>query len=147
TYSGPNIYAVSATGGEPVQLTDSGTDKDPVWSPDGSMIAFQSDRLSVPPTSAPDVYLMNADGSDEHRLTMTIHCLQCGPDWASLPPHSHLSAAVAVTQSAQPRRRQKFFHVSMTRTRFTQPSSVWVRFRTAIAGKVDFTIRRAAPRS
>lgn len=147
TYSGANIYAAPVAGGEPVQLTASGTDGDPAWSPDGSMIVFQSDRLSVPPTSAPDLYLMNADGSDQHRLTTTIHCLQCGPDWASLPPHTHPSAAGAGMQGAGPRRRQRFFHVSMTRTRFSQPSSVWVRFRAAIAGKVGFTIRRAAPRS
>jgi Tol biopolymer transport system component len=145
TYSGPNIYVVPAAGGEPVQLTDSGTDKDPVWSPDGSMIAFQSDRLAVPPTSAPDLYLMNADGSNERRLTTTIHCLQCGPDWASLPPHSHPSALASVIQSAQPRRRQKFSNVAMTRTRFAHPSRTWVRFRAAIAEKVGFTIRRAVP--
>jgi len=55
-YSGDNVYEVPATGGEPVQLTESGTDEDPAWSPDGSMIVFQSDRLSVFPTSAPDLY-------------------------------------------------------------------------------------------
>lgn len=144
-YSGDDVYAVPATGGEPVQLTESGTDEDPAWSPDGSMIVFQSDRLAVPPTSAPDLYLMNADGSNERRLTTTIHCLQCGPDWASLPPHSHPSAPAAVAQGAEPRRKQKFSRVSMTRTRFVQPSRVWVRFRAAVAEKVGLTIRRAVP--
>lgn len=145
TYSGPNIYAVSVTGGGPVRLTDSGTDQDPVWSPDGTTIAFQSDRLSVPPTSAPDLYLMNADGSDERRLTTTIHCLQCGPDWASLPPHSRPSALAAGAQGAKPRRKQKFSRLSMTRKRFANPSRVQVRFQAAIAEKVDLTIRRATP--
>jgi Tol biopolymer transport system component len=145
TYSGINIYTVPATGGEPVQLTESGTDQDPVWSPDGSMIAFQSDRLSVFPTSAPDLYLMNADGSNERRLTTTIHCLQCGPDWASLPPHSRPTAPVAMAQGAESPRKQRFSGVSLTRTRFTQLSGVWVRFRAAIAEKVDITIRRAVP--
>ena len=46
TYSGPNVYTVPATGGEPVQLTKSGADSDPVWSPDGSTIVFQSGRRS-----------------------------------------------------------------------------------------------------
>lgn len=144
TYSGANVYAVPATGGEPVQLTESGTDGDPAWSPDGSTIVFQSDRLSVFPTSAPDLYLMNADGSNERRLTTTIHCLQCGPDWASLPPHSHPSAPAAVAQGAEPR-KQKFSRMSMTRTRFVQPSRVWVRFRAAVAEMVGLTIRRAVP--
>ncbi len=144
TYSGHNVYAVPATGGEPVQLTESGTDQDPAWSPDGSTIVFQSDRLSVFPTSAPDLYLMNADGSNERRLTTTIHCLQCGPDWASLPPHSRPPAPAAVAQGAEPRRKQKFSRVSLTPTRFAQPSRVWVRFRAALAERVRLTIRRAA---
>jgi len=141
-YSGANVYAVPAIGGEPVQLTESGTDEDPAWSPDGSMIVFQSDRLSVFPTSAPDLYLMNADGSSERRLTTTIHCLQCGPDWASLPPHSY-PAALAAAQGAEPRRKQKFSSMSMTRRRFVLPSGVWVRFRAAVAEKVHLTIHRA----
>jgi WD40-like Beta Propeller Repeat len=137
TYSGPNIYSVPATGGEPVQLTESGSDQDPAWSPDGSMIVFQSDRLSVFPTSAPDLYLMNADGSNERQLTTTINCLQCGPDWASLPP--------GPAAQAKPKGKQKFSRLSMTRRRFVRPSRVWFRFRAAIAEKVVLTVRRAIP--
>lgn len=142
-YAGPNVYAVPATGGEPVQLTESGTDGDPTWSPDGSMIVFQSDRLSSFPTSAPNLYLMNADGSNERRLTTTIHCLQCGPDWASLSPPSPAPAAVA--QGATQPRRQKFSRMSITHRRFAQPWRVWVHFRAAIAETVSLTIRRVAP--
>lgn len=145
-YSGPDIYAVAATGGQPVQLTDSGTDVDPVWSPDGSMIAFQSERPTLPPTGAPDLYLMDADGSNERRLTTTIHCLQCGPDWASLPPHSRPSAAEeAVAPVVEPRRMQKFSRLSVTRRRFGQTARVWLLFRAAVAEKVGLTIRRAIP--
>jgi len=144
TYSGRNIYAMPATGGVPVQLTESGVDQDPVWSPDGTMIAFQSDRLSAAPTSAPDLYLMNADGGDEHRLTTTIHCLQCGPDWASLPPHSR-PAPPAPAPAAAPRREQRLTRVSVMRKRVGQRLRVWVRFRAAIAEKVGLTIRRAIP--
>ena len=141
TYSGPNVYSVSVTGGELVQLTDSGTDEDPVWSPDGSMIAFQSDRLSVFPTSAPDLYLMNADGSNERRLTTTIHCLQCGPDWASLPPHSHPSVPAAAEPSP---RKQKFSRIAITQKRFFRSSRIWIHFRATVAERVRFTILRAA---
>ncbi len=143
-YSGPNVYAVSATGGKPVQLTESGTDQDPVWSPDGSMIVFQGDRPSATSTSGPHLYLMNADGSNERQLTTAINCLQCGPDWASLPPHSRPSTPAAA-RAAEPRREQKFTRVSVTRKRVGQRLQVWVRFRAAVAEKVDLTIRRAVP--
>ncbi len=145
TYSGPNVYAISATGGEPVQLTESGVDQDPVWSPDGSTIVFQSDRPSVSPTAGPHLYLMDADGSNERQLTTTINCSQCGPDWASLPPHSQPSPAPPAAADAAPRRRQKFSHLSLTRSRFARPAGVWLRFRAAVAEKVSLTIRRAVP--
>lgn len=144
TYSGPNIYAMPATGGQPVRLTESGTDRDPVWSPDGSTIAFQSDRLSTPTTSAPTLYLMNADGSNERLLSTAINCLQCGPDWASLPPHFRPPAQPTMAQGAE-HRKQKFTRLSLTRSRFAQPSHLWFRFRAAVAEKVVLTIRRADP--
>jgi Tol biopolymer transport system component len=144
TYSGPNIYAVSATGGEPVQLTESGTDQDAVWSPDGSMIVFQSDRASFTSSGGPNLYLMNADGSGEHQLA-DVSCLQCGPDWASLPPHSQPVPAAPETQGAELRRQQKFSRLSLTRTRFARPTRVWLRFQAAVGEKVSFTIRRAVP--
>jgi dipeptidyl aminopeptidase/acylaminoacyl peptidase len=145
-YSGSNVYAIPATGGQPVQLTGSGSDNDPVWSPDGSTIAFESDRLSVDPGSEAGLYLMNADGSDERRLTTTIKCGQCGPDWASLPPHSRPSAAPAAgAQAAEPRRKQAFSGLSITRRRFADPSRVLIHFRAAVAEKVRLTIRRAVP--
>lgn len=144
TYSGPNVYSVSATGGEPVQLTESGTDQDPVWSPNGSTIVFQSDRPSVSTTGGPSLYLMDADGSNERQLTTTINCLQCGPDWASLPPHFRPSGPAAA-QAGEPKNQQKFSRLSITRRRFARPSRVWFRFRAAIAEKVVLTIRRAVP--
>jgi WD40 repeat protein len=79
-----NIFEVPATGGTPVQLTDSGSDDDPAWSPDGSRIVFQSYRPNTYENGNADLYLMNADGSDQRRLT-TIGCWQCGPDWQSIP--------------------------------------------------------------
>lgn len=62
-----DIYVTAADGsGEPECLTceDSGSDMEPAWSPDGSMIAFSSDRAGNW-----EIYTMNADGSDLFRVT------------------------------------------------------------------------------
>lgn len=49
-----------------VQLTDSkGIDVRPAWSPDNRLIAFQSNRNS----DTFHIYVMNADGSNQHALT------------------------------------------------------------------------------
>jgi Tol biopolymer transport system component len=49
--------------------TAEGADEDPAWSPDGQKIVFDSDRDN--PDGWADLYVMNADGSDQHRLTNT----------------------------------------------------------------------------
>jgi Tol biopolymer transport system component len=63
------IYTMSANGGEreaPTNLTaNSADDQAPVsWSPDGAKIAFSSNR-----DGNPEIYVMNADGSGQTRLT------------------------------------------------------------------------------
>ena len=70
-----DICVVNEDGTGLVNLTNSPTvfDIDPVWSPDGTRIAFSSDRTSVP-TNADgniEVFVMNADGSDVVQQTFT----------------------------------------------------------------------------
>jgi dipeptidyl aminopeptidase/acylaminoacyl peptidase len=60
-----NIWIVSASGGEPKQLTRGGTDARPRWSPDGKKLAFLSSRVE----NNPQVYWMNLQGGEANRVT------------------------------------------------------------------------------
>jgi TolB protein len=63
----PNVYVMNADASAVVQLTDDPAgDFRPAWSPDGTSIAFESTRDER--TFDRDVFVMDADGSDERRL-------------------------------------------------------------------------------
>lgn len=133
-----DIYAVSAIGGAVVQLTEGGTDQDPVWSPDGMLIAFQSDRHTPPAQTAPDLYVMDADGGDETRIT-EIGCIQCGPDWQPLPtdepapwpvpfwPYPLAPPTAVEPPSWPPLTRRPILRSPRTPPRFPLPSPTTVR--------------------
>ncbi len=59
-----NIWVVPAAGGATTQLTQSGHDSSPVWSPDGKTLAFLSSR-----SGDSQVYLLSMDGGEAHALT------------------------------------------------------------------------------
>lgn len=64
TYKG-NIFTVPAKGGDARQLTSGNSyNSTPVWSPDGSKIAFSSDR-----DGSMDVFVVNSRGGVPKRLT------------------------------------------------------------------------------
>jgi Tol biopolymer transport system component len=75
-----DIYVMDADGTNVRRLTDSpGLDEGPVWSPDGTKIAFSSDR-----TGQQEIFVMNADGSDQQALTQNP-ARDESPDWQALP--------------------------------------------------------------
>jgi hypothetical protein len=66
TTSPANIYSISADGNDSTQLTSDGKSDQPVWSPDGSKIAYHMDIVSFNDSSG--IYVMNADGSHNIRI-------------------------------------------------------------------------------
>jgi Tol biopolymer transport system component len=73
-----DIYSMNPDGSGMTRLTDDpAPEVDPVWSPDGTKIAFQRCAGFCEPNGSADVWVMNADGSGE---TMVIAGMM--PAWS-----------------------------------------------------------------
>jgi dipeptidyl aminopeptidase/acylaminoacyl peptidase len=72
-----NIWVVAMAGGGELQLTRSGHDSSPAWSPDGKTLAFLSSR-----SGDSQVYLLSMDGGEAHPFTK----LSTGADMAKWSP-------------------------------------------------------------
>jgi TolB protein len=70
-----SIYSVRVDGEGRVRLSDASVDDAPSWSPDGKRIAFQRGSGSF------DLYLMDAHGRNERRLTKTADG-EAQPAWS-----------------------------------------------------------------
>jgi len=68
-----DVWTIDADGTDLTRLTDSpGFDFDPSWSPDGTRIAYRSER-----GGETEIWTMNADGTDRRRLTAGL-----SPAWS-----------------------------------------------------------------
>jgi dipeptidyl aminopeptidase/acylaminoacyl peptidase len=85
-----NIWLASTEGGAPIQMTQSGHDSSPVWSPDGKTIAFLSSRAGES-----QVYLLSMEGGEAHPWTH----LSTGADIVKWSPDGK---AIAFTSSVYP---------------------------------------------
>jgi Tol biopolymer transport system component len=78
-----NVWTMNADGTGQTQLTSSRRDAHPVWSPDGTMIAF-SRVLDDPGAfrgAQSDIFTMRADGTEERNLTNTTE-YESFPVWS-----------------------------------------------------------------
>lgn len=74
TDSGFDIFVMDVDGTDVRQLTTTGSDYNPSWSPDGTQIAFSREddsKADADTVVTSDIFVMNADGSNVHRLTET----------------------------------------------------------------------------
>src|SRR5258706_6886851 len=85
-----NIWIVPTAGGAAMQLTQSGHDSSPVWSPDGKTLAFLSSRAGES-----QVYLLSMEGGEAHALTK----LSTRPDIVKSSPDRE---TIAGTSSVDP---------------------------------------------
>jgi dipeptidyl aminopeptidase/acylaminoacyl peptidase len=77
-----NIWLVSTEGGAPIQMTQSGHDTAPLWSPDGKMLAFVSSRAGEA-----QVYVLPMEGGEAHpwtHLSTGADNVKWSPDGKSL---------------------------------------------------------------
>ena len=77
-----NIWLVPTADGEPRQLTRSGRDVMPRWSPDGSLLALVSSR-----DASPQIYLLALDGGEARKLTSIstgVDNIRWSPDGTAL---------------------------------------------------------------
>jgi Tol biopolymer transport system component len=145
-----NLYTVPASGGEPVQLTHAGSDVDPAWAPDGSAIVFASNRATPPGQTRLDLYVMDADGGRQRRIT-DIGCLQCHPDWQALgfvyrapstPPPSSPPPTEPTRSPATARDRS----AHLPRKSIDSVQVTPREFRASVADKVRMSLWASAPR-
>lgn len=84
-HGGMDVYVITADGSGVKRLTTLNPEDeiDPAWSPDGSRIAFSSDRTDPEVTGLlSDIFVMNADGSNIKQITTESGGGNFEPTWS-----------------------------------------------------------------
>ncbi|MGH7459638.1 MAG: TolB family protein, partial [Longimicrobiales bacterium] len=93
-----DIFLVSADGGEPRQLTtNAGPDNGPVWSPDGTMIAYTSSDYKNNSADQSDLKVIRIDGGETVNITKKIDYSVSNIEWARDGRAIYFSTAEGLT--------------------------------------------------
>lgn len=78
-----DLYTMPITGGQPTHLTSGmAWDFQPRFSPDGSLIAFTSDRTGKDDKGGDNIWVIDRDGSNARQITAETFRLLNGPAWS-----------------------------------------------------------------
>jgi Tol biopolymer transport system component len=82
SFSTWSIYVFDADGSNPVRLTTTtgAEDSEPAWSPDGAQILFSRIEFTSNTELRSDLWLMNADGGDQHIVVADGFAGKWSPD-------------------------------------------------------------------
>jgi TolB protein len=134
----PDIYVMRPDGSGLINLTQHpSADMSPSWSPDGSRIAFMSDRDGSPRRN--DIFVMDADGGNVRNLTNTPDLDERSPDWS--PDGTSLvfrvtleSDPTIVTMKVEGSRLRPF---ALGGNPAWSPDGEWIAYDTAMGASED----------
>ena len=146
-----NIYRIDADGHGPAKrLTDiPGSNVMPAWAPDGSEIAFVNSGL----TGIPDIYRMDADGSNESSLTSGL-LFELEPTWypggrrivySDADDLFSMTLDAGGTPTGVPTRLTK--NAGVDRQPTVSPNGKRIAFSSDRDGDYDIYVMKAAPES